>query len=377
MLLTEHLERLVQFEPSDFPVLSLYLNTQPDQTGRKNFEPFLRKELTTRVKTFAHATPERESLEKDVERIEKYLREDLKPSTIGVAIFACSAADLFEAVQLEAPIEENEIYIAHHPHLYPLARVTRDYPRYAALLVNTNSARLFVFAAGGVTEREEQVKGQKTRRSSQGGWSQARYQRHTENFHLHHVKDVVELLEKIVAAEHIDHIIIVGEETVLPLVREQLPKHLEEKVVDVVRLNPAAPEQEVLTAALESLRDREEETEREKVEAAIGAFRAGGLGVVGMRGTLTALTNGQVDELLISGSLDELKVTNTDVDKSLVQEAARAEDSSGDDEERLTKVVADELIAKANQTAARVTFVQDPALLAQVGGVAAMLRFRI
>jgi peptide subunit release factor 1 (eRF1) len=39
--------------------------------------------------------------------------------------------------------------------------------------------------------------------------------------------------------------------------------------------------------------------------------------------------------------------------------------------------LADELIAKAKQTSARVTFIEDPELLSEYGGVAALLRFRI
>ena len=35
------LDRLAAFEPTTLPVLSLYLNTSPDQHGRDNFESFL------------------------------------------------------------------------------------------------------------------------------------------------------------------------------------------------------------------------------------------------------------------------------------------------------------------------------------------------
>ena len=45
------------------------------------------------------------------------------------------------------------------------------------------------------------------------------------------------------------------------------------------------------------------EDEREKVDAAVGGFRSGGLGVVGPEDTLEALVKGQVDELLISSQL--------------------------------------------------------------------------
>ena len=85
------------------------------------------------------------------------------------------------------------------PHLYPLAKLVENYPRYAAVMLDTNKARIFVFGTG--TEREETVVGEKTRRTSKGGWSQARYQRRADNFHMHHMKEVVDTLDKIVREE--------------------------------------------------------------------------------------------------------------------------------------------------------------------------------
>ena len=46
-------------------------------------------------------------------------------------------------------------------------------------------------------------------------------------------------------------------------------------------------------------------------------------------------------------------------------------------EEGSGSTLADKLVTQALQTAARITFVQDPALLADVGGVGALLRYRI
>jgi hypothetical protein len=45
----EPLARLVAFEPTSFPVLSVYLNTQPDQHGRApDVVPYLQRELGAR-----------------------------------------------------------------------------------------------------------------------------------------------------------------------------------------------------------------------------------------------------------------------------------------------------------------------------------------
>ena len=66
---------------------------------------------------------------------------------------------------------------------YPLARLDDEHPRYAALLVDTNSARIFVFGTGQLLD-EVDVQSPKTKHIKSGGWSQARFQRHVENVHL-------------------------------------------------------------------------------------------------------------------------------------------------------------------------------------------------
>ena len=82
-------------------------------------------------------------------------------------------------------------------------------------------------------EREEKIVGEKTRRTSKGGWSQARYQRRADNFHMHHIKEVVDTLDKIVREEDIQHVVVAGADVAMPILREQLPKQLADKIVEI------------------------------------------------------------------------------------------------------------------------------------------------
>jgi peptide chain release factor subunit 1 len=385
MAVKDQLDRLAAFAPAPYPVVSLYLNTQPGQTGRDQFKSFVRKEFAARSRTYEAGSPERESLDEDLERIARFLGEELDPAANGVAIFACCAGELFEAIQMTAPIEHHWLSIGDQPHLYPLARIESLHPRYAAVLADTNAARIMVFATGEVVA-EREIRGVKTKRNSQGGWAQARYQRHIEHFHVQHAKDVIEALEKIVQQENITQIIIAGDEVVMPLLHEQMPKPLAEKVVEHVRMNFHTPEEQLIDSALDALRRARGHSEREKVETAVGAFRSGGLGVVGPHDTLEALIKGQVDELLITASLRELQPvgaltpsTASDSIEAVLPEPVLETVAAGEPAEARAETVrlADELITKAAQTGARITFVQDPQLLADYGGVAAILRFSI
>jgi peptide subunit release factor 1 (eRF1) len=371
MTLSDQLDSLAAFEQSPYPVVSLYLNTQPGSTGKDQYQTFVRKEFAARSRTYRDHSPERESLDKDLERISRYLETELQPSANGVAIFACSAGELFDAVQLTAPIQRHSLYIGDQPHLYPLARLESQYPRYAAVLTDTNSARILVVATGEVVD-ERELKGVKTR-----------FQRHLENFHLQHVKEVVDVLDRIVQEEGIEQIVVAGDEVVTPLLREQMPKRLAEKIVDQVRLEAAAPADEILRMTLEAMKKSDQASDIEAVDSVVGAYRAGGLGVVGPEETLEALIQGQVDTLLINASVRDLESLGTPSVQSAandagIEEPAVEASSAGEAAEGNPQAVriADELIAKAKQTSARIKFIEDSALLAPYGGVAAQLRFR-
>src|SRR5678816_2979461 len=278
--LSDRIDALARIEPSSLPLLSVYLNTDVNETGRTTHDLFLRKELRQRARTYGERSADRESLDRDRERIEQYLAEELQPSTRGVALFACSGAGLFEAIQLKVPFNENRLVVNDRPHLYPLARLDEEHPRYAALVVNTNSARIFVFGTG-ATINTVDVQNPKTKHSKAGGWSQARFQRHVENVHLHHAKEVVDRLDQIVSAEDIEHVVVAGDEVIVPLLKEQFPERLSAKVVDVLRLDIRSPEHKVLAATLDALRKKDEQTDETVVQELIGEYRAGGLALVG------------------------------------------------------------------------------------------------
>ncbi|HSD46091.1 MAG TPA: Vms1/Ankzf1 family peptidyl-tRNA hydrolase, partial [Pyrinomonadaceae bacterium] len=363
------------FESVAAPVISIYLDARVDQNGKRNLLPFVRKQLNERGKTYDNNTPERESFEEDFVRIVRYLENGITPTANGLAIFACSAAkDYFEVGEFEAPFERNRIFVSDRPHVYPLARMVDQYRRYAVVLADTNRASIFVFA-GGRTVEEQSVENVKTKKTSVGGWSQARYQRHAENYHLQHAKEVIDMLERTVRDENIEHIILAGDEaTVIPLLREQLPKPLEEKVIDALSLGIDTPEHELFEESLNAFRVHDSLTDMQKVERLMNEYRADDLGVAGVTDTLAALSNGQVEEMLIVNSAEKLLYDEEEVRKVLKLYEPEGEMPPELDQ----RTVADELVRRANLlSSARVTFIEDDTRLEQIGGVGALLRYRI
>jgi peptide subunit release factor 1 (eRF1) len=148
-------------------------------------------------------------------------------------------------------------------------------------------------------------------------------------------------------------------------------------VIDTMKLDVKTPEHSVLAETMEALRQKDAETDAERVQRLLDAWRAGGLGVVGPEDTHAALVTGQVEELLISTTPERLRLAK--VPAALATPGPVEVDTSRpnavDDTERYK--LADDLVTKAQQTSARIRFVEDPQLLEEVGGVGAVLRFKI
>src|ERR1700693_546478 len=345
------LDRLARFESRRYPVLSLYLDARADSRGRDHYQPFVRKELGARQRTYPLRSPGRKSFDQDTERIQHFLETQVRPSSNGIAIFACAGEeDFFEALQLEAAFEENRLSVADRPQLFPLARWIDENPRYALVLANTHSARIYVYARGRRID-EKALESPSLPRTHGSGLAQMQYQRHVEKLQKDHARELVERLDRVVEAERVEHILLAGGEGLIPLIRHELPKRLADKVADRLHFDRKKPEAEILAAAAELLRERDAKTDAERVERLLGEYRAGGLAAVGPEEARRALDLGQADELLISAALD--------------REGPAAEKTAGD------------LVALARRTGTRVTFIEDPKLLEPFEGVGAILRYRL
>src|SRR5918996_1506322 len=109
--LSQRMEVLAALEPSPFPFISLYLSLAPNQNGREDHHQFVRKVFKDRASGFPEESPERQSFEKDVERIGQYLDSKVDQSWHGLAFFASAGSEFFEAIPLEARFENHSLFI--------------------------------------------------------------------------------------------------------------------------------------------------------------------------------------------------------------------------------------------------------------------------
>src|SRR5918992_1428574 len=97
------MRRLADVESPDAPVLSVYLDYRPEASGeapaRRKALTVLRDRLRDIEQTLPAHGPNADSLRADAERIRRFLDEEDVESAEGIAIFACSAHDVWEVVR--------------------------------------------------------------------------------------------------------------------------------------------------------------------------------------------------------------------------------------------------------------------------------------
>lgn len=389
MKISKLIEKLAAFEPNGSKLISIYLDAQAGQNGRDAFAPWLKTQFYEYSVQFERSEELQNKYGEIQERINNFLANEAETSANGIAIFA-SVEDggLFETIQLEEPFPNNRFFVFDRPHIFPLVRIVEQNPQYAVLWADTNKADIYIFGGEDMLSAEndthakvEEIKSETMSRTKVGGWSQARYQRHVENFHLQHAKETVAELEKLLRNSKVEHLVLCGDETtVMPVLRPQLSKETEDKVIAVLNMSQYASEEEIREKTHEAISMENAVKDKAEVERMIGAAKSSAqLGTLGVKDTLAALSNGQVEQLILSASFDAIRYNEREV-KEVLREYAMGDDNSTSDELPVAsekRQIGDELIIRALNSAAKIVFIEDDSMLTEAGGVGAILRYNI
>ena len=268
MEITEELRTLAKFTAGPLPVISVYLNTQwrePQQRARVTtfFERHLHQARALEPETAAA----RESLARDLERLTQWGQHHLQStgeSTMpGVALFACSAADVW--VECPSPIPfEDEFTIADRPMLRQLAHLDEDYTNALFVMVDSRAARIYEVVLGGLlTERDfaHALPGRHNEGGWGGGWGQTRYQRRVKEHMDRHHKEVAAYVPAYMEAHPHTHLIVSGQEESVANFRSYLPPSVQQQIIDLLTLDMQDNRQHIVAVAQATLQRHEREEE--------------------------------------------------------------------------------------------------------------------
>lgn len=367
------LRKLAAWQPEGVPVTSLYLTVDGRRFPKRSDYEVRLDELLRRAKAQADGLPKApaRSVAHDLGAMSSFVRDEFeRADTRGVALFSAHAAGLWQEVRVPRPVRDRAV-VASAADVLPLEQVLETYRPVCAALVDYEKARLFLSQLGSieeVTDLFDEVPG----RHDQGGWAQMRMQRHVDDHRLRHLKRVADVLFRLQKRRPFDALVLAGPAEA----RRELERELHPYVRELVRASLTLP----MTATLEDVRGRclsveedlERMTEGARVEQLKQAAASGGLGVVGLAGTLAALGEGRVGELVVSIDLSSPGVSCRSCGR--LAERGRRCAACGSKMERVADVV-EEAVVRAFRQGCRVETVLDRNGLAEQGGIGALLRF--
>ena len=288
----ETLERLSRLETRGHPVLSIYLDLDPSR-----FPTPAARDVQLRA-LFGEAR--REAADSDVDRIQALLQAEptITRGVRGLAIFSSAEAGVLETVRVPSPVEPMAV-LDTVPWLEPLAgMIAAD--DWGVAVVSRSAARLFRGGPHALMQFAA-LHDDVYRRHAQGGWSQARFQRGSEEEVASHVRGVAERLLRAHLRRRFDHVVIVASGELRPVIEHSLPGELREVLAGSVEADlEQAPADEVARAVAPVI----ERAERDREHALVGrleqALGTGGPAAAGLDEVLSTLEQERVEILLVA-----------------------------------------------------------------------------
>ncbi len=218
---------------------------------------------------------------------------------LGLAIFSGQPTGIWQVFELNVLVPTH-IAVDSTPQTSILARVIDEYPRMAVVLLDGGDARIYLSEQAAdrlLTRLDEEL----PNRHDQGGWAQARYQRHVDFHHSQHMKAVVERLEDLYYGQPFSRVVLVGVQAAVDEFTAMLPDPIRRRVtasfsVDFKTTNDDA----VLQRAGRAVEEDERSAEIALVQEIVDNAAARGKGVAGIDATLRLVIEGRVQTLAVA-----------------------------------------------------------------------------
>ena len=125
-MLTEYdVRQAVEFESRDAPVLSVYLNVDPNRRTVEKYKLALRNLLSKAE----DADPE------DIRRMQNFIEMGYNRQGRGVVMFSCAKKEFWWAKSVIVPVEDY-VFVSFRPYVRQLARLMDTYERCGVVQVD-------------------------------------------------------------------------------------------------------------------------------------------------------------------------------------------------------------------------------------------------
>ena len=366
MITQEQFQELLSYEPSETKILSLYLSTD------SGLEPVEMIKLKARS-----MLREVHGLDKDVQAIETYLNHSFDWSSQGLVVFSSREGDFFRAYPTAVSFQ-NRLRITNRPYLKPLAHLLDHYAHYGVILVDRVGARFFAYHLGMLEETSGHM-GEEIHKLKQGRGSSAVGRRggtggasREEENARRNLREAATAAVDFFAKKPIRRLFLGGTAETTAQFRDLLPKQMQSCLAGTFAIDMNASEHDVREATIKMLQTANAEREKKLVQTLLGTTASGGQAVLGLDDTLQAISNRQVQTLVLS---DGFQMPGfVDHNTGFVVANLSKSPISDRDLAAVDDVIDTAFTLSLNQ-GAHVEVIRDNANLENAGKIGALLRF--
>jgi peptide chain release factor subunit 1 len=298
------LRALAGFRAAKGCAISLYLDLDPQNTINPG-------DVQTRVNSLLDVggrsagfdsegltREQKHALREDVERIKQFFATDFDRSGMrAFALFSSSRDNLWKELPLPCPVAD-DVRLGRELYLPPLLNVIGRGEGALVAIVSRERGEVYRLRGGRLHEianETEDVPNQ----HDQGGWSQARYQRHIDEIVLRHLRHVGDAIDKRVRQESATQLVIIANEETRPDVEAVLSPESRNAICGWATVEAHATGQELLEAAMPVLEQARAEQERQSLDRWREEAARDGRASAGWERTLEAASDGRVELLLV------------------------------------------------------------------------------
>ena len=297
------LRELAAFRAENGCAISLYLDLDPHRVPTAgDTATRVHSLLDLAAKSHGATRPDlahevRSGLRADFERLEQFFDGEFdRGGAQGLAVFAAGLDNVWSVLTLPASVPDTA-RVADDFLLAPLVPLLGRGNGALVAVVGREQGRVLALRQGRlepIADRTEDVPG----RHDQGGWSQARFQRHIENLAQEHYRSVAEeLAARFRSLDRPRIVVVCGEET-RPEFAETLPAEVADAVIGWTTADAHASDSDLHTGSAPSLEQWRAARESEAIERWREETGKGARGASGWAQTLEAASDGRVELLL-------------------------------------------------------------------------------
>src|SRR5881396_2682745 len=320
------MQRLGAIQPGPYRVVSCYLKLEPRDKTRGKYLIKMKNRVRDTVAALARRPLERadrEAIAADLERVLTYFQDPGRlPPSRGIAIFACRALGLFEALALPH-VHRSRLAVERAPLVRELVALEQEFGTILVAACDRTAARFFEVTAFDCVELTslagiDASRGGRFHATASGSAGEHNYHMRIRTERQRLYAQVADRIFQIHTQRPLAGLVVAGIGVDAAALVPHLHTYLHDLVLGVVKLNPKrVTPAEVRDAALALREERERAWERAHAEAVREGVGTG-WAVNGIEPTLKGLQRGQVRTLLADGQDDDLRIDDA-IEEALAQ----------------------------------------------------------